>query len=211
MNFLIEGFSLFSNSQLCLLFRYLVWSCKDAATFRSLSQVNRYCRELAREHRSMKKVEFSREFKMSEKWPFQGLRGRVLPNGRFHGFAEWVPLFDFQERQTPICVVDGSYSALSFSESYVVYNLYTTRRLFIFDNVNIVSWHNMKNGRTIHAIRCRNCQWFHHFTSSGLMLSRSCWSKQNLHPAKGMVCLSYIKKSRILAIIELAKRMKRVP
>ncbi len=212
MNFLIEGFSLFSNSELSLLFRYLVWSCEDAVTFRSLAQVNRFCRELAREHRGMKKIEFSRLFDSISlsSWPFKRLRGRILPNGQFHGFAKWTS--HFSHLIEPFCVVDASYSFLTINSSYTISKIYTTKNLFIYETKNGVYWHNMKNGCMIRAILCKNCQSFHQFKRcmSDTILSRPCWSKRDLHFSRTPrdPRINGIKRSRVLAILALAKRIK---
>jgi hypothetical protein len=207
MNFLIDGPCLFSSSQLCLLFRYLVWSCEDSATFRSLAQVNRFCGELCREHRGMKKVEFSREFKIPENWPFQKLKGRVLPNGYFHGDVKWKSTFRFPV----VCVVDGvffDYHFMSDPDPYTPCKIYTTGRLFIFEYHDNVYWVNLKTGRYVRALRCNICNTFHKFYSSKASLSRSCWQKHDLqfNPVGFLNLTNFIvNKSRITAIIELAK------
>src|SRR3989304_9748679 len=79
----------FRKSESSLLLRYLVWSCDDPATFLALAQVNRYCAELAREHRGMKKVQFSRKVSFTTTTR-KHLSVNVLPNGSCHGYGEWT-------------------------------------------------------------------------------------------------------------------------
>jgi hypothetical protein len=212
-------------SELKLLLKYLVYTCKNAKTYSSLSLVNKYCNEHTKYYSPMKMKQFCKEVRFNISWLNKILY--VLPNGRIlkthsselldpHS-AEIHTREKFFDKKSDTCIEIDDYDIervyyVTFQKFHVEYFFHN--RYYSIDS-DLIKIKNIVKSKGIEAQKCIFCNCYHMFMLYGFdryrpffFLSSYCGLNLRYYMTEHSHQVHFRRLKVVKSVIEYAKRLK---